>query len=166
MNSDFLDKYLKDLESHRTEAIYNYSYKYIKEIIWDDEKNEKYGDSRLGYDKFRKDVRTSVSYSGVTSLREITIDNGIVGYISETKNQINYPLLEISEIWKSAREEFIRELGATDTRAIDFWLDDKIYIDYTEANSYRSAIMELKDIIKDYNYDEDFRFFIDKLVKN
>ena len=51
-------------------------YRYIKEIVWDDEAQEKYGDSRAGFERFKKDMARSRSTNTVVDLIVITDEEG------------------------------------------------------------------------------------------
>lgn len=159
-----MKQFIEMIESHRKEAIYNYSYKYIKEIIWDDEKNEKYGDGRVGYEIFTQENEVSVSFSGIESLRKVyDMDNNVKSYILETKKEVNDPLMEIIDIYNSAVDYFCNKLGSTDSKILRWWIDSNIEVNPREVNSYLSAVKELNSYLIDYEIYEDFRLFIDKI---
>lgn len=158
-----MKQFIEMIESHRKEAIYNYSYKYIKEIIWDEEKNEKYGDSRVGYEIFSS-TSGRVEFSGVNSLRcEFDKDNNVKSYILETKKEVNDPLMEIIDIYNSAVDYFCNKVGSTDSKILRWWIDSNIEVNPREVNSYLSAVKELNSYLIDYEIYEDFRLFIDKI---
>lgn len=166
-DSDLMLKYIEQINGHRIEAIYNTSHRYIKEIIWDDDKNLEYGDTRKGYDRYKRETQGyDMSYGGVTSLRtETDRDGNIIGYMTETKKQVNEPLLEIAKIWEESKKGFFEILEINDPEPVEFWISDKIEINYRCPNSIRSAVYELKDMIDEYFFDESFKKFIDKLGK-
>ena len=166
IDNSIFKQYLTLVDNHRVEAIYNNSYRYIKDIIWDDEKNIKYGNTRKGYDKYKSESKGYMSFSGEVSLRvETDKDNNILGYMIEEKKQINEPLLEIYKIWDDSKKSFFELLGASDPSLLEYWLDDKINVDIRCPNSFKGAIKELYDIIEEYNLNSDLKRFLDKLAK-
>lgn len=153
---------LTGAEANRKEAIYDYTYSYIKEIIFDDVANEHYGNTRTGYEKFNSNEK-SVSYSGENSLRTVTVDSEIVGYVLETKRKVNEPLLDMKKSYDDAKEEVLRLLEVKDREAFLYWLDERYYVDPFQANSYTSGIKDLIMLVADYQEDEDLRKLIDKI---
>ena len=160
-----LGDFLNEIESHRTDAIYNYEYKYIKEIIWDDVKNEKYGITRAGYDKFKNEEPGYMTYSGETIIRtNIDRDGDVLGYMTETKRKINDSLNEIFEIYVRALDRFCELVESSeDTSTLKWWLDKKIHIDTMEANTYLYAVKKLETFLYEYNECPEFKTFIDKV---
>ena len=160
-----LGEFLNKIENHRTEAIYNKEYRYIKQIIYDDELQEKYGSTREGYERYKRDLSGYASYSGEIDLRVQTDRDGVIlGYFTEAKKKVNDPLSEIEKIYEDAKQEFFNILGCTDTEALEYWLSDKIHINPMEANSYLYGVKKLEIILKDYEEDEEFKVFLDKLI--
>jgi len=159
-----LGSFLQEIEEHRGEAIYNTTHRYIKEIIWDDEKNKKYGDTREGYERYKRDSNGYMSYSGVVSLREETDkDNNIIGYMTEQKRQTNEPLKEIQEIYDRAVDKFCELVGgSSDSKVLKWWLDDNIHRD-TQANTYMYGVKSLEEYLDEYSWNEEFKEFIDKI---
>ena len=82
IDNSIFKQYLTLVDNHRVEAIYNNSYRYIKDIIWDDEKNIKYGNTRKGYDKYKSESKGYMSFSGEVSLRYgTTLKNHFLSYL-------------------------------------------------------------------------------------
>jgi len=157
----FLKKYIEMFEPHKLEAIYNKEYRYIKEIIWDDELNSTLGSTRKGYEKFDKGL---VSYSGEVSLRTVTKEGNIVGYITETNLTSNVKSSMFREFYQMAKEETYRILDVKDKESFDYWLEDSGKgISFEGFNHYINGIKSLENVIEEYIEDEDFRRFLDKI---
>jgi hypothetical protein len=165
VKAKYLTSQLDKLMDNRLEAIYAYSYMYIKEIVIDEEKTAKYGTERSGYEQFKQNEPGWVKVAGETSLRSHIINDEVVGYVVETENVVNTKLGVISDIYEEAKQEFFRLLGVTDPTLLEYWLDTQIEIDFRQANSYMYAVKKLDRMLVDYfNEDEvEFRAFIDRL---
>lgn len=159
---------LDELETLKSNSIYNYEYKYIKEIIWDDERNSKYGNDRNGYEKYKQeDTNTYITFSGKTSLRivEDRTTGEIVGYIaeSECKDKSEKRIYELRDL---AKKEFYNALGVTNISEFEFWYNEYYGTCDFRNSSYTivfNQIKQLINIVKRYNEDEDFKKFIDKI---
>lgn len=159
-----MKQFIEQIENHRKYAIYNYTYKYIKDIIWDDEKNSKYGNDRKGYETFTEENDISVSFAGIDSLRTVyDMNNNIQSYIIETKEEINHPLLEIIDIFNKAIDEFCKIVGSVDSETLRWWLDKELDTSPRDVNSYMYAVKQLDRMVDDYDNYDDFRQFIDKI---
>ena len=162
-----LKEYLERCKPHRIESIYNTEYKYIKEIIWDTEAQEKFGDDRSGYEKFKNDSNYpgNISYSGEIDLRIRTAKDGtILGYLTEKKMTRNDSYLIIQKNLEDAKEKTIEILQVKDIKNFDYWLEGKMYSS-SGANEMISSIEVLESIITTYAYDEDFKSYLDKIIK-
>jgi len=156
-----LQKYKDMYKPHKLEAIYNKEYRYIKEIIWDDELNKTLGNTRGGYEKYNKGY---VSFSGETSLRTVTKDKEIIGYITETNLTSNVKWSLFREFYVLAKKETYKILEVKDIETFDYWLENSgNSLDNRDYNSYIMAIDSLESIINDYKEDKTFRKFIDKI---
>lgn len=161
-----LGKFLEETKQYRIPSIYNYEYRYIKEIIWDTEKQELYGSERAGYEKYKQDnLRTNVSFSCVHSLRTCTLDNEIQGYIVESKKSTNENFNELYNIYNKARTELYTILDVKDKESFDYYIDEHVITSEfnLSENSIISRIKTLEKLIKEYNEDEYFKKVLDKI---
>jgi hypothetical protein len=163
-------EYLNNCKPHRVESIYNKQYRYIKEIIWDDERNEKYGNTRAGYDRFNQEdsLNGLMSYSGEIDLRVLNDreTKEPLLYMTETKCSSNESYMIIFEQYQHALNKLQELLEVTDTESLNYWLNEcrPSFTNYSRgANETISAIQSLEEIYNDYNEDEEFRSFIDKI---
>lgn len=164
-----LGEYLKECDLQDREPIYSFRYKYIKEIVWDDEKNIKYGDSRDGYEKFkhsneyiRKD--TSDSFYVVLKETEDKVTRESTGYTIETKSINLKNQDKLKELVSNAQLECMSLLGIKSPSFL-FWLNGYSGYGGTYINSIDAARHKIKfliGIIEDYAVQEDFKDFIDK----
>lgn len=165
MNSP-LSKFIEKCQEHRIESIHNNEYKYIKEIIWDTVAQEKYDCTRKGYDEYRKNNAVRVSHSGKVSLREITIDDEVVGYITETKRNNNPDYNIIYSQYELAKKELFKILDVKDIDNFNYWLMEEVsnHSGYGSCeNTIISSIKCLEKIIISYNKDSSFKKYIDKI---
>jgi len=168
-----LREYIINALPYRVEAIYNTEYRYIKEIIWDTEAQEKFGSGREGYEKFKQDKSYpgNLSYSGEIDLRiRYDRENGLLlGYITESKRTSNDNYKHMVKQFEDAKEKMFEILGVKDTEAFNYWLEE-----YTGglfgfsrkgANETISAIETLEGIITKYNdpEEQEFKQFLDKI---
>jgi len=160
-----LKEFLEECKEHRIEAIYNYDYRYIKEIIYDDELEKKYGNSRTGYEKFKNNEPGNMSYSGEVSLRtRVDKDDNILGYMTERKLNNNDKLNTIFEIYKNAEIRFREILKITSPETFDYWFYNLGWTDeHLDVNNLINKIKRLERILFDYNEDMEFRNFINKI---
>lgn len=153
---------LNKCKLYRTDAIYNEQYRYIKEIIWDDEYQEKYGITRKGYERFKDDHPGSISFGGKISLRSVT-NNGTVKYFTQEKKEYNTSLSEMINIYEESKDKMYEILNVKDINTFDYWFDDYTDFSFHCPNVIIDNIKELEDIINKYNTDDKFKTFIDKI---
>lgn len=158
------DIYLKIVKDNRKDAIYNYSYDYLDSNMKPYPHN--YGNDRKGYEKFKQDLLpgASIEYSGVISLRPIHMGDMNLGYVMETKKQVNTAWNIMYETYQRAYADFKKELNVTDHENFDHWFNDR-YDTPTDVNSFEPSINKLSALLKLYNDDEEheFRKFINKI---
>jgi hypothetical protein len=165
-----LGEFLENCKPHRIESIYNKEYRYIKQIIWDDELNEKFGSTREGYEKFKNDrsIPGNMSYGGEIDLRiRYDRDSGLpLGYMTETKLTSNESYKIMQEQFDNALKKTKEILDVKDEESFMYWLNNERppFGGWRRgANETISAIQHLEKIIKDYNEDEEFKSFLDKI---
>jgi hypothetical protein len=160
-NTGPLKEHIENCEADRIEAIYNKQYRYIKEIIWDTEAEEKYGTDRAGYEKFKQDTKGYSTYSGEIFLREV---DGV--YFTEEKLSYNKKLSAMYKEKDKALEKTKEILGVKDNEAFEYWINNNIPHSFTTgANEVISYINSLEELISKYNEDEEFKHFFDKVIK-
>ena len=157
------------------ELIYNYDYAYydlIEDSIVPNEKlNEKYGNSRKGYELFGKDNNEyGVGYSGQVSLRELYLrgTNEVVGYITETKKPSRPFIQEAESLYEEAFNKLVELLDVKDEENLNYYINDNNSFDFLSkdrANEFTSKIYFLIETLEQYNNDEEFRKFFDKIIK-
>ena len=163
-----LKDYLEECKKYRIESIYNRKYRYIKKIIFDTELENKFGNTRMGYEKYKNDysIIGNVAFGGYNDLREITDDkNNIIGYILETKLSKNEHFNKIIKIVKKAKEKTIEILKVTDVKSFNYYLNEIGFNIYNDTNSLIDKIKKLENIIEDYQTDKDFKLYLDKIIK-
>jgi hypothetical protein len=159
-----LSEFLENIKPHRIEAIYNKEYRYIAQIIWDDELNEKYGSKREGYERFKSEQPGYVTHSGEIDLRVWRDHNGEeLGYMTETKLNSNESYKIINEQFHGALKKTKEILDVKDHEAFDYWLNNEVNSTFRGPNECISAIKRLQSIIERYNEDMEFRAYLDKI---
>jgi len=164
-----LGQYLENCKPHRTEAIFNKEYKYIKEIVWDDDLNEKHGSTREGYEQFKAENPGYISYGGEVDLRTWYDHNGeVLGYLTETKKTSNDNYVILKKQFEDAKDELYRILDVKDRENFNYWLEEEVPLHTSfrlDTNNVIENICELENIITKYKEDEEFKNFLDK-IKN
>jgi|SaaInl8_200m_RNA_FD_contig_81_619839_length_10764_multi_4_in_0_out_0_8 hypothetical protein len=162
-----LAEFLENCKPHRVEAIYNTDYRYIKEIIYDTEAEERYGRSRAGYEQYGLENPGSMSFSGEIDLRIRTdIDGNVLGCMTETKRTNNDNFTHMVKQYDDAKAELIKLLDVKDIENFNYWLEEAAPFRVSTrmgANETISAIEDLELIYETYNEDEDFKKFLDKI---
>lgn len=149
----------------------NTEHKYIKEIIWDTEAQEKFGSTREGYERFKmdKDYPGSMSFSGEIDLRIRTDREGnVLGYMTESKRTNNDNFNHMLEQYNLARAKLMEILEVKDKENFEYWLEEEAPFRVSMrmgANETISAIESLERIINKYNDPDEveFKSFIDKI---
>jgi hypothetical protein len=166
-----LGEFLENCKPHRIEAIYNTKYTYVKEIIYDTELQELYGDSRDGYDKFKNrkldtTTATDISHGGVLDLRILTQDGKESGAVIETKRTSNDNYNQMFIQYQLAKLKLLEILEIKDSGSFLYWYEEN-YSGFNfsrgGANETITAIERLENIIIKYNNEEEFKEFIDKI---
>jgi hypothetical protein len=164
-----LAKFLEETKQYRIPSIHNEEYSYIKEIIWDSAKQSKYGKERSGYEEFKQDSLKNglnIGFSGIHSLREVKDKHdNIIEYVLESKKTENNNLNELIRIYNDAREELYTILDVKDKETFDYYVDYNIIEGYfrLEANTIIDRLKDLEKMINEYNSDEFYKRYIDKI---
>jgi len=161
----------------RKELIYNYDYSYYdtnligtKEhsLIPNEEFNEKYGSTRRGYELFKMDYDYKIGYSGIHSLREVTLNNDLIGYIVESKRPSTPYIKEANDIYDEILYEFKKILDVQDEKSLEYYLNEnEPHYDFNKdsANLYTQKTEYLLELITEYYEDDDFKNFFNKIIK-
>jgi len=165
-NTGPLKEFLEECDEHRLEAIYNYDYRYIKEIIYDEDLEKKYGNTRKGYEEFKKNEPGTMSYNDTYLRTRRDKEGNILGYMSEKALKTNDKLNMIAEIYERAELKFREILGVTCPESFNYWFDSLGWYDEKlDVNNLINRIKRLEGILTSYDEDENFRSFIDKIKK-
>ena len=164
-----MKKYLDQIAKTRKETIYNYKYTYFDPIEKDERYSKIYGESRKGYEDYCRDNNVQVSYSGIVSYREV-IDRrtkDVIKVILEEKLSTTPQTDAAEEIYNEALQEAKKILKVEDEESFMYYVESNVYFfDYRrEVDGYINAINKLENIIEEYNEDEDFKKFFDKIIK-
>lgn len=165
-----LHQFIDMMEKYRENSINTYEYTYITSCIQNKEHNDKYGNSRDGFEQYRNTEVGHVTHSGEISLRIRKDGNGNdIEYILEKKVDTGQTTKILQPIFEKAKDSFYKSLNVNDIKTMDFWLEKN------EANSlaslrsgtvyYIARIKNMINILERYKTDIDFRCFIDK-IKN
>ena len=176
-----LENLQAELKAIKKELIYNYNYSYFdtniagsKEgaIVPNENLNEKFGPSRKGYELFRNEFdELRVGYGGVVSLREITLRDSdeLVGYVVEEKQPTRPYIQQADDIYDDVLFGFKELLEVKDEESLDFYINENGpgYDLHEKDNVSLQArkVAFLMDIIHEYNEDESFMRFFDKIIK-
>lgn len=165
--------FTKEIRNISKDFAYNYEYKYYfgneNRMEIDEELQKKLGTGRKGYDIYRQnDSSIKVSISGVTSLRTVTQNDEIIGYITERQLSGSPKRDKTEAIYKKYIAALIEELNVQDLETFDYYINSNI-LTLDSVNGYDSmytmACERLDEFVDDYKYDEEFKKFIDKIVK-
>lgn len=156
--------FLDECHKHRIGAIYDVNYRYIKEIIWDDETQDKYGVTREGYEKYKDEHTGQYSYSGMASLREVKHDSGETTYFIEEKRPVNSELSYIINQYELAKAKLFEVLEVKDIKTFEIFLTEYKDLYFTkDVNTIISNIKGFENFLSEYNNDADFKRVIDKI---
>ena len=169
-----MKNYLKEIEKISKEDAWNYEYDYFtidgENLIKNSQVAEYFGKSREGFEKYREENPDSrISYSGEISLRAVfdRENDKVIGYITEKKIKNPKYLEKAKRLYEKQKEEVIKCLNIADIKNFNYYLD--IYlVDFdfnTNINTYARKISKLLDLVENYENDDDFKDFFDKIVK-
>jgi len=175
-----------EMKNLRKETIYNYKYLYYDgdetSMTLNTEMCEKYGNDRPGYERFKNEPsvvngsttqpgEVDIAYGGYVSVRALTHrgTKKVFGYITEEKLSYSPHRDKARELYDEALKSIKNVLGVRDEKSFQFYLDDKISFDYMSSrdgvDDYDNAFDRLQEIVLEYNDDEEFKAFLDKIIK-
>lgn len=168
-----IDYYQKKANKIKHDNIYNYKYTYWiatpNGMRLDDEKNHKYGDTRAGYEEWKRKEPQSwyADHGGVVSLRRVydrDNDNRTVGYITEEKLSDYTWKEEIAALADECFEKLCEELEVKDKENFKYFLfnDMGFFKDY--ELELQTKLDKMVHVYNEYNEDEEFKAFLDKVI--
>jgi len=172
---------LKELQELRNETIYIFDYKYYNLkisphgdiLVPDEESNEKFGNSRKGYELFKREHQEelSIGYSGEISLREVYIraTNEVIGYVQEKKKSTRPYVEKAQEVYEEIYNNVIKELGVKDVETFNYFIErDGPGYDLFEKDPImrkKSEASYIIELVQNYNECDEFRKYLDKIIK-
>jgi len=169
-NKKFKD-YSKELQLIYKDTLKNYEYKYYNKTSMGMELNEDantyFGNNRAGYEYFKQENPDSTVDYANTSLRTVydSVSKKITGYITEKTLSCTPQKDEARKIFNLQLQEVINYLDVKDEAAFMFYINAEMESsDFnTSVDYYKSKVSYLVDLIQEYNEDEEFRYFINKI---
>ena len=170
---DFKD-FKKEIKNIRMDNIYNYSYEYWRgtdnKLFKNELANLTFGDTRKGYESYKRENPDSYVDIANTYLRKVKdrVSGRTIGYITEKKLDNTPYITEAGQIYKDALDYIRETLGVQDESSFMFYVYNNIEIqDFSKSiDNYYHQIEKLEELLEDYNEDEEFRRFFDKIIKD
>jgi len=167
---DKLKHFLNENNVIRTKKNYDYDYDYYlcvdDVIVLNKKSNTKYGSSRDGYERWKRENQTSqVGYAGDISAREIIDRNTkkTQGYIFEKKRFSTEYQEKQDEIFDCAWKYFCELFEIKDEKAIEFFILQDVELAWTQSEQTGFKIRALIEAYTNYNEDELYRYVFDKI---
>jgi hypothetical protein len=166
---DFKDK----ITNVRKEAIYNYSYEYWRgtdnKLFKNELANLTFGDTREGYEAYKRENPDSYIDIADTYLRKVKdkVSGRTIGYITEKKLDNIPHITNAGQIYKDALNYVRETLDVQDESSFMFYIYHNVEINDMRKgiDTYYHQIENLEKLLEDYNEDEEFRKFFDKIIK-
>lgn len=177
MKLDKLNNYYQDLNSITKSSDFYYEYEYFdiinkdgyETILYSEEINKKYSNSRKGYEDFKRDHSNfRIGYSGEVSVRDIKNydTNDKIGYIFERKIIDKSYSDKLNVLYNYMKEEVISLLKIKDIESFEYFLKTfNVSFEFNIHSNIKYEIKKLYELVTEYNEDEDFKKFFDKIVK-
>lgn len=176
---EILKEKLKVVKEIDRKTVYNYKYKYwnVTEngMELDVKAANTYGEDRDSYEKYKTDIREGrtgviIDDSGKVSLRAVIDTNTkeTIGYVTEEKLS-NKPYVDnVKEIYETALEDVKEFLGVQDIDSFLYYINHNIasfdFYGTSETLSYERSLEGLIELIEEYDYDEEYKKYIDKVI--
>jgi len=167
-----LEKLLKDIKEIYKKDAWNYRYQYFtksgKDIIYDEKFNDIFGSDRSGYEKYKSENLDSyIEVSGKVSLREVkdSISRETIGYITEEKLPGEGSIQRAREIYEETFNIVREILKVKDNESFMFYViqNEPKYDFKPSINEYIQRTEWLVELVRDYENDEEFRHFLNKI---
>lgn len=169
-----IDEIINELAILKSDTT-TYRYKYYlsdgKGNILLDESMSDEPNTRERFVKFKNDNPDFyVDYSGKFSLREVYRrgTEEIVGYVSEEKIHNTNNLDIAKALHMETYKLVLKELDVKDLESFNYYIleNDKSYdFDNSNISKVISKIRYLDSVLSDYSSDEDFRKYLNKIIK-
>ena len=169
-----LVRYISDLKDISKKDAYDYQYRYYElqgEDLVHSKRCEVFGNDRSGFEKFKKENDDSyVGYSGKVSLREVvdSVSKKIIGYVAEEKVPGEGNINNAEKIYEELFNKIKEALNVEDNEAFMFYvIQESPTFDFRPSiNEYLQKARWLLDLYDNYENDDEFRYFLDKIIKN
>jgi hypothetical protein len=165
------NNYLQAAKSIHKDTLQNYEYVYYNKtpngMEYNNDVNEYFGNTREGYEKFRQENPDSFVDYATTSLRPVrdNVTKNVIGYITEKTLSCTPMRDEAKKLYKLQLQEVIDYLEVKDINSFMFYVDTNSENGSfgNDTSLYISKISYLVDLIEEYEEDEEFKSFIDKI---
>ena len=169
-----LKDYVNDIKDINKKDAFDYRYKYYElhgDTLKLSKKCEVFGNDREGFEKFKSENNDSyVGPSGKISLREIkdSVSQRTIGYVTEEKVPGAGNISEAEKIYEELFNKVKSVLNVEDNEAFMFYiLQGSPSFDFRPTiDEYIHKARWLVDLYNNYKNDEEFRHFLDKIIKN
>jgi len=166
-----MKKYLEKIKTLRKESAYKqYEYEYFNKtpngMVRNDNINNIFGKTRKGYDKFKSENPDSYIDISNTYIRSVydKVSNKINGYILEKQVSNNDKILEVKKLFTEAFNHFCKLLDVKDRNALLIYIEKSSALDFNTITNELEKIHLMIEILNDYNFDPDFKMFLDKII--
>jgi len=178
-NLNFLEKANKvikqnlEIDKNRIKQEYEYFILQGDSIVPNEVVNGKFGHSREGFEKFRKENNEfKIDVSGKLSLRSIyDYNKDCIGYVLEKRIDLQQEnVVNIKKEYETILNNFIESLNIKDIENFKYYLEQNEEFDGFDGfnlnliKSYSNKIKLLIEIYEKYSYDEDFKKYFDKII--
>jgi len=165
-----IDWFQKEANRIEHENIYNYKYTYYVKtpngMRLDDERNHKYGDVRDGYEQFKQEkTNTNTDHGGRVSLREVydRDTKRVVGYITEEKLSDESWKDEIRDLVEQCFERLCETLEVKDVENFSYFVFNDLGFEKDYKLELRTKLDKMVHVYNEYNDDDEYRAFVDKI---
>jgi hypothetical protein len=167
-----IDWFQKEANRIEHENIYNYKYTYWvatpNGMRLDDERNHKYGETRDGYEEWKRQEPQSwyADHGGVVSLRRVydrDNENKTVGYITEEKLSDQGWKNEIVELVEQCFERLCETLNVKDRENFKYFVFNDLGFERDYKLELRTKLDKMVHVYNEYQDDEEYRAFVDKI---
>lgn len=153
---------------------YHYKYSYFnmnagRETTVNKELSEKYGETRDGYEAFRSDILSSVTFTGDIAFREVTIqgEKEPKYVILEEKVNVDNYYSDLVTIYNELKAKVINFLNVQDEDMFEWYISEYRTPGSVIFNSKESVSKNIEclfDLIEEYQDNPEFKKYLDKII--
>jgi hypothetical protein len=167
-----IDYYQKKAAKIEHDNIYNYKYTYWVPtphgMRLDDERNHKYGDTRDGYETWKKEEPNGwyTDHGGVVSLRRVydrNDENRTVAWITEEKLSDYGWRDEIAGLADECFEKLCVSLEVKDVENFKYFVFNDLGFEKDFRLELRTKLDKMVHVYNEYHEDDEYRAFVDKI---